>query len=86
MLTQMGYQAEAPFSGTEYDLITGKMTIYTESRPINREAILKGGARAKAVYDDLLDAATALLALVRTRRGKTNKDNAKLASQIAGAY
>ena len=56
--------------------------IYTESRPINREAILKGGARAKAVYEDLLEAATALLALVKTRRGKTNKDNAKLASQI----
>ena len=82
LLTERGFQAEAPFSGTEYDLITGKMTIYTESRPINREAILKGGARAKAVYEDLLEAATALLALVRTRRGKTNKDNAKLASQI----
>ena len=82
LLIERGYQAEAPFSGTEYDLITGKMTIYTESRPINREAILKGGARAKAVYEDLLEAATALLALVRTRRGKTNKDNAKLASQI----
>ena len=81
-LTEMGYQAEAPFSGTEYDLITGKMTIYTESRPINREQILKGGARAKAVYEDLVDAATALLALVKSRRGKTNKDNAKLASQI----
>ena len=82
LLIERGFQAEAPFSGTEYDLITGKMTIYTESRPINREAILRGGARAKAVYDDLLEAATALLALVRTRRGKTNKDNAKLASQI----
>ena len=82
LLIERGFQAEAPFSGTEYDLITGKMTIYTESRPINREAILKGGARAKAVYEDLLEAATALLALVKTRRGKTNKDNAKLASQI----
>ena len=82
LLIERGFQAEAPFSGTEYDLITGKMTIYTESRPINREAILRGGARAKAVYEDLLEAATALLALVRTRRGKTNKDNAKLASQI----
>ena len=82
LLIERGFQAEAPFSGTEYDLITGKMTIYTESRPINREQILKGGARAKAVYDDLLDAAAALLALVKSRRGKTNKDNAKLASQI----
>ena len=29
-LKEMGYQAEAPYSGTEYDLLTGKMTVYTD--------------------------------------------------------
>ena len=82
LLTEMGYQAEAPYSGTEYDLLTGKMTIYTDSKPIDRSQVLKGNARARAVYSELLAAAEALLALVRTRRGKTNKDNAKLTSQI----
>ena len=82
LLIQMGYQAEAPYSGTEYDLLTGKMTVYADSRPIRREQLTKGSARARAVYGDLLAAAEALLAFVRTCKGRTNKDNAKLASQI----
>jgi len=82
LLTQMGYYAEAPYSGTEYDLITGRMTVFADSKPIRREEITKGSARARAVYGDLLSAAEALLAFVKTCKGRTNKDNAKLASQI----
>ena len=81
-LKSLGYQAEAPYSGTEYDLLTGKMVTYTQGIRINREAVFKGSQRAKQVYDDLLAAAEALLALVKTRKGCTNKDNAKLAAQI----
>lgn len=82
LLTQMVYHAEAPYSGAEYDLLTGRMTVYADSKPIQREQILKGTARARAVYGDLLTAAEALLAFVKTCKGRTNKDNAKLASQI----
>ncbi len=82
LLTQRGYYAEAPYSGTEYDLITGRMTVYADSKPIRREEITKGSARARAVYGELLAAAEALLAFVKTCKSRTNKDNAKLASQI----
>ena len=82
LLTDMGYRAEAPYSGTEYDLATGKMTVYTDSKPIQREQLRKGTARAKAVYGDLLAAAEALLAFVKTCKGRPNKENAKFASQI----
>ena len=82
LLQEKGYKAEAPYSGTEYDLLTDKMTVFTESKPINRMQILKGTARANAVYMELLSAAESLLALVRKRRGCTNKDNAKLTAQI----
>ena len=81
-LESMGYRALAPYSGTEYDLLAEKLTVYTEGRKIDRAAIFKGGQRAKAVYDDLVAAAEELLALVKKRRGNTNKDNAKLAGQI----
>ena len=81
-LQGMGYHAEAPYSGTEYDLLTGKMTIYTDAKPIDRVQIFKGSQRAKQVYEELLAAAEDLLRLVRGRRGMTNKDNAKLTSQI----
>ena len=82
LLMQMGYEADAPYSGTTYDLTTGMMTVYADSKPIQREQSHKGSARAKAVYGDLLVAAEALLAFVRTCKGRSNKDNAKLTSQI----
>ncbi len=81
-LKDMGYNAEAPYSGTEYDLLTGKMTVYTEAKPIDRVQVFKGSQRAKQVYEELLAAAEELLRLVKSRRGMTNKDNAKLTSQI----
>ena len=81
-LKKLGYRAEAPYSGTEFDLLTGKSVTLTQGVRINRAAIFKGSQRAKQVYEDLLAAAEALLALVHTRKGCTNKDNAKLASQI----
>ena len=80
LLAEKGYRAEAPYSGTEYDLLTGKMTVFTEGIRIQREK--KGSARASAVYGDLLAAAEALLALVKTCRGRANKENAKFAAQI----
>lgn len=82
LVSQMGYQAVAPYSGTEYDLATGRITVYADCRPIRHEQILKGTARAWVVYGDLLGAAEALLAFVKTCKGCTNKDNAKFASQI----
>ena len=81
-LEGMGYHAEAPYSGTEYDLLTGKLTAYTEGVKIDRAAAFKGSQRAKQVYGELLAAAEELLALVKTRKGRTNKDNAKLTAQI----
>ena len=81
-LKELGYRAEAPFSGTEYDLLTGRLVTFAQGIRINREAVFKGSQRAKQVYDDLVAAAEALLALVKTRKGCTNKDNAKLAAQI----
>lgn len=81
-LKEMGYRAEAPYSGTEYDLLTGKMTIYTEAKPVDRVRAPKSNQRARAIYGELLAAAEELLALARTRYVSSNKDNAKLTSQI----
>ncbi|MBR4289189.1 MAG: MBL fold metallo-hydrolase [Oscillospiraceae bacterium] len=81
LLLSLGYNAQAPYSGTEYDLLTGRMTVYTDGKPILREQ-KQASARAKAVYGELLAAAEALLVLVKGRKGRTNKDNAKMASQI----
>ena len=80
LLKEMGYQAEAPYSGTEYDLLTGRMTVYTDGVAIKKTP--RQDSRTSQVYGELLAAAEALLALVKGRKGRTNKDNAKLTSQI----
>ena len=82
LLTDMGYKAEDPYSGTEFDLLTGRMTIYTEGKKIDRTLNTKGTQRAQAVFDELVAAAEELLRLVKKRRSMTNKDNAKLTDQI----
>ena len=82
LLDSMGYYAEAPYSGTEFDLRTGKMLAFTEGRRIDRAAAFKGSQKARMVYNELVAAAEELLRLVKTRRGNTNKDNAKLTDQI----
>ena len=82
LLQDRGYAADAPYSGTEYDLLTGRMTVYSEGKPIDRVQAFKGSQRAKAVYDEMVAAAEELLALVKARKGRTNKDNAKLTGAI----
>ena len=58
------------------------MTIYTDGKPVEQAKAFKTDSRAKIVYNELVAAAEELLALAKTRRGKTNKDNAKLTGQI----
>ena len=82
LLSEKGYRAEAPYSGTEYDLATGRITVYTEGKKIDRVSILKSNTRADMIYNNLVSETERLLALVKARKGRTNKDNAKLTSQI----
>ena len=80
LLNEMGYYAEAPYSGTEYDLLTGRMTVYTDGVSVKKTP--KADSRANQVYTELVAAAEALLQMVRGRKGRTNKDNSRLTSQI----
>ena len=60
---------------------TGKLVTYTEGKRIERTA-KKSTRQANKVYSELVAAAEELLALVKKRRGNTNKDNSRLTSQI----
>ena len=82
LLAGKGYAADAPYSGAEYDLATGRMTVFAEGRAADSAKALKGTTRAEAVYNELVAEAEKLLKLAKSRRGMTNKDNAKLTSQI----
>lgn len=82
LLADMGYNATAPYSGTEYSLLTGKITVYTEGKAVDRSKVFKADTRANTVYRNMVSEAEALLRLVKERQGRANKDNARLTSQI----
>jgi len=82
LLTEKGYSADAPYSGTEYDLLTGKMTVYTDGKRISREQQLQKGTRAHSIYTELVAAAEALLALAKSCKGRTNKELSRFTDQI----
>lgn len=81
-LDSLGYHAQAPYSGTEYDLLSGRLTVYTEGVKIDRLSVFRGSQRARQVYQELVAAAEELLALAKSRKGRTNKENAKFTAQI----
>lgn len=81
-LISLGYRAEAPYSGTEYDLLTGEIITATEGVRIDRAEVFKGSQRAKLVYGELVSAAEELLMLAKSCRGRANKENAKFTAQI----
>ena len=81
-LKERGYAVETPYSGTEYDLMTGIMTAYTERRRISSSDVAKMKSRKSTVHGNLVSAAEALLALAKRSDDRPNKDNAKFAAQI----
>lgn len=76
---EYGQRAYAPYSGTEFDLLSGKLLYEAEPVPVKKKAktVVAGG-----VYARLLAAAQRLLALVQKSDGMANKDMAKFADQI----
>ncbi len=81
-LEDLGYNAAAPYSGTEYSLENGKMTVYTQGKAVDRSEYYKANTRSTMIYNDMISQAEKLLRLVKARQGRPNKDNSRLTSQI----
>jgi len=82
LLAGEGYTAEAPYSGSEYDLLTCATTQYAEGVRIVKMPQTPAGARTQAVYDELVKAAQELLRIAKDRKGCANKENSKFTDQI----
>ena len=81
-LKERGYAVEAPYSGTEYDLVKGIMTAYTEKKRVTAADVAKARSRKNSIHRDLVSQAEALLALTKRCESRPNKENAKFAAQI----
>lgn len=75
---ELGYNTYAPFSGTCFNLATGKLEY--EASPIAVKK--KERAVANSVFARLLAAGQRLLAVIKKNEGGANKDLAKFADQI----
>ena len=76
MRKEYGHDTYAPYSGTEFDLITGELLVETKGIPIVKKSIATG------VFERLIAAAQRLLAVAKQNEGVSNKDLAKFADQI----
>lgn len=77
--TEYKQNAYAPYSGTVFNLVSGKLEYEASPIPVKK----KGKSPVAAgVYARLLAAAQRLLALVQKKDGMPNKDAAKFADQI----
>lgn len=79
LLISQGYHAEAPYSGAEYDLLTGESLTYPEGKPVVKP---QSDPKAQTVYNNLVAAAQQLLELAKSSRGRANKEISKFTDQI----
>ncbi len=73
------YDAYAPYSGTQFNLLTGE--VIKEGVPVRVSASAKQ-KRAAGVYARLVAAGQRLMAVIKRNEGGANKDLAKFANQI----
>ncbi|MCH5343857.1 MAG: MBL fold metallo-hydrolase [Acetatifactor sp.] len=74
---EYGQRAYAPYSGTEFDLLSNKFTYEAEPMPIKKKA-----KPASGVYARLVAAGQRLVAIITRSDGMAHKDMARFADQI----
>ncbi len=75
---EYGQRTYAPYSGTVFDLLSGKLEYEAVPVPVKKKAKVA----ASNIYAKLLAAAQRLLNLVKGIDGMPNKDMGKFADQI----
>lgn len=80
-LCELGYRAEAPFNGAEYDLLSD--TWLYEGNKVKKEKGEKADRRNNAAYERLYSLGQNLIDIIESKRNASPKEIAKLTSQIA---
>lgn len=75
-----GCPANAPFSGTQYDLAAGRFILETEGVPVSKRK--EAARRADSVFARLVGAGERLLKVIACNEGAANKELAKFTDQV----
>lgn len=76
---EMGYRAFAPYSGTSFDLLSGKFVEVTKGVPITKKPAAR---KTSPAFTRLITAAERLLKVCRGIEGRPNKELASYADKI----
>ena len=68
---ELGYNAYAPYSGAEYDLLAGKFI--AQPKGVRIKKTTAGGAKAEDLYKTLQQVGEEMLALIKQAKGRPNK-------------
>ena len=85
---ELGYNATAPFSGTQYDLLTGEPVVLTVGIPVPQKESTDSytktpsAAKAQKTYSELVKAADELAELSKKIKGHPNKELIDLTRRI----
>ena len=77
---ELGADVYVPYSGAEFDLISGKVTI--DAKPVLIPKKENTGSNNNIYYKELLAATDRLSALIKDSQGRANADMRKLADKI----
>ena len=77
-----GYDAQAPYSGDTFDLLTGLQMKQGQRKRIEREHRIKSVKASANVFARLLAAGERILGVIHKSEGRPNKELAKFADQI----
>ncbi|MCR4888810.1 MAG: MBL fold metallo-hydrolase [Ruminococcus sp.] len=76
---EFGFEAYAPYSGAEFDILTGEITIDAAPKPIPKK---EHQSNISVCYSDLLSASNRLAQLIKLSDGRANADMRKLTEAI----
>ena len=79
---KLGLQTTAPYSGTIFNVASGKFEYEAEGVPVVKETVKPSTARKNSLYEKLLTALGRLSVIVKNMKGRTNKDVGRLTDQI----
>lgn len=77
---ELGGDSYAPYSGAEFDLVSGEITVDAKPVPIAKKKT--SGGNISPTYSDLVSAADRLSRLIKISNGRANADMRKLTEAI----
>lgn len=78
--SRLRFAAAAPFSGDEYDLVSGECT--AKGKIVKVAKVSDGRRQANTIFERLVAAGKRLLSVIDQSRGMSNKELAKFADQV----